>query len=108
MFRIVHNGAFLKSPAMIKTLSGAVNVQSIPFNYERSLFYLTDGNHELDKGKMAQVDSTSKIGLSTEWHEFLQQKSGCGRVKNDEIYNNLVDPQPAVALCASRKVELPT
>jgi threonine synthase len=113
MFRVVQTGAYHKSPAMIKTLSDAINIQ-IPYNFERLLFYLTDGNQELVKGWMAQVDSTSKMDLSAEWHERLQQEFGCERVTDDEMcattrkvhktYNYLVDPHTAVALCAAEKL----
>jgi threonine synthase len=112
-FRVVQTGAFHKSPAMIKTLSDAINIQ-IPYNFERLLFYLTDGNQELVKGWMDDMDATSRMDLSTEWHERLQQEFGCERVQDDEmcaitrhvrdIYDYLVDPHTAVAIAAAEKL----
>ena len=112
-FRVLQTGAFYKSPAMVRTLSEAINVQ-LPYNFERLLYYVTDGNHEQVKEWMAEVDATNKMDLPAAWLERMQQEFACERVTDDEMcaktqqlkkeYNYLVDPHTAVALAAAEKL----
>jgi len=111
--RVMQTGEFHKSPAMLKTLSEAINVQ-VPYNFERLLFYLTDGNHTLVHDWMTTVDATSKLDLNRDWLQRLQQDFDSARVTDEEMceticsiqqkYKYLADPHTAVALCAAKKL----
>lgn len=111
--RVMKTGAFHKSPAMIRTLSEAINIQ-IPYNFERLLFYLTDGNHDLVRHWMEQVDTKQKLDLDRKWLAELQTEFGSARVTDEEMcttirkilqeHDYLLDPNTAVAFCAAEKL----
>lgn len=111
--RVMQTGAFHKSPAMMKTLSDAINIQ-IPYNFERLLFYLTDEDDRLVCEWMTRVDKTQKLDLSTEWLEKLQIEFDSARIPDDEMcaitrkvwkdHGYLMDPHTAVAMGAAEKL----
>ena len=111
--RVMQTGEFHKSPAMLKTLSEAINVQ-VPYNFERLLFYLTDGSHSLVRDWMTTMDATTKLDLNRDWLLRLQQDFDSARVTDDEMcvtirtiqdkFQYLADPHTAVALCAAEKL----
>jgi len=108
--RVIQTGAFHKSPAMLKTLSEAINIQ-IPYNFERLLFYLTDQKHELVQQWMTLVDATQRLDLPSDWLQRLQREFRSARVTDEAMcaimrqfqndYQYLADPHTAVALAAA-------
>ena len=111
--RVIQTGAFHKSPAMLKTLSDAINIQ-IPYNFERILFYLTDQNDRLVKEWMTLVDTTQQLDLSTEWLTKLQTVFDSAKVPDDDMcamtrtvwqdHGYLMDPHTAVAMGAAQQL----
>jgi threonine synthase len=131
--RVMQTGRFHKSDAMIKTLSDAINIQIVsssfnassrkttlsndlmirqPYNFERLLFYLTDGDHKLVHDWMTIVDRTAKLDLDNTWVEKLQLKFDSARVSDNEMcqimkqvrdqFNYFADPHTSVALAAAK------
>jgi threonine synthase len=106
-------GKFHKSPAMLPTLSEAINVQ-MPYNFERLLFFLTQRNHKLVKEWMTEVDETQKLDLDQQWVNKLAQDFQSARVTDEEMcetvrycqseFDYLADPHTAIALCAAEKL----
>jgi len=111
--RVIQSGKFHKSARMEKTLSEAINIQ-VPYNFERLLFYLTDGQHTLVKEWMEAMKTTEKLDLDHFWHEKLKSEFHSARITDDEIctmmrkirnkFNYFIDPHTAVAVCASEKL----
>lgn len=115
--RVFSTGILTKQD-MIPTLSEAINVQ-IPYNLERLLFYITNGNHDLVTQWMQSIDSSEQqqqLTLSDEWLEKLQQDFGSARVTDDhmcfmmkqlyEQHHYFVDPHTAVAFAAAQQLGL--
>jgi hypothetical protein len=105
------DGSFHKSsPVMIKTPSDAINIQDT-YNFERCS--LPDRRKpELVKGWMDDMDATSKMDLSTEWHGRHSKnllRAGQGR-RNVRHYASRPDtttwwtPHTAVAIAAANWV----
>jgi threonine synthase len=111
--RVVQTGEFHRNPIMHKTLSEAINIQ-VPYNFERLLFYLTNGNHALVLAWMTEMNEKQKLNLNRDWLTCMQRDFNSARVTDDEMcttirfylesYNYLVDPNTAVALCAAQKL----
>lgn len=139
--RAFQTGQFHKSDTMIKTLSDAINIQLVseamslasvskkserlthpvtllqPYNFERLLFYLSDGKHELVKEWMSSVDQTAKLDLDSNWLERLQAKFDSVRVTDDEMceimrkvadkLDYFADPHTCVALAGAAMMGYP-
>lgn len=113
--RVIQKGEFYKSSSMLKTLSEAINVQ-VPYNFERLLYYLLDGNHNFVRDFYAGMDANSRMDLDSQWVKRLQDEFGSARVTDGEMcsmlrsvllsYNYLADPHTAIALCAVEKLGL--
>lgn len=111
--RVMQTGAFHKSPAMLKTLSDAINIQ-LPYNFERLLFYLTEQNDQLVRQWMTEIDKTKKLDLETQWLEKLQNVFDSARVPDEDMcaitrkvwkeHGYLMDPHTAVAMGAAEKL----
>eukprot|EP00979_Chaetoceros_neogracilis_P013719 scaffold4037_cov265-Chaetoceros_neogracile.AAC.1 len=112
-FRAIEKGEFYKSPRMEKTLSEAINIQ-VPYNFERLLFYLTDGNQDLVRDWMTTMDKTQKLDLKGEWLSKIQREFSSARITDDEMckavqsvrenFNYFIDPNTAVAVAAAEKL----
>lgn len=135
--RVIKSGKFHKSDKMEKTLSDAINIQVVrfsccvifivcdaatndfsffskPYNFERLLFYLTDGNHELVKWWMSNMEETSKLDLDDSWLKRLQDQFSSARITDDEMcvsmkrvfdkFNYFIDPHTAVGTAAADKL----
>ena len=91
-----------------------VSKQNKPYNFERLLYYLTDGNHGLVRDWMTMVDKTSKLDLDASWLDRLQQDFQSARVDDDLMCETmrriqqrlgyLADPHTAVALSAAEQL----
>jgi threonine synthase len=114
-YRVVSTGEFIRHPIMHRTMSEAMNIQ-VPYNFERFLYYLAEGNTKQVIEWMKDIEDPHKQGiiLSTEWHTKLQTILSSARVTDDEMcstiqqfhaeYKYLADPHTAVALCAATKL----
>mmetsp|Transcript_2637 Transcript_2637/g.4909 ORF Transcript_2637/g.4909 Transcript_2637/m.4909 type:complete len:533 (-) Transcript_2637:61-1659(-) len=110
--RAIQKGEFHKSDRMEKTLSDAINIQ-VPYNFERILFYLSDGNHAQVRAWMDVMEKTQKLNLQGEWLKKLQTDFSSARITDEEMcktmrnvydeYSYLVDPHTAVAIAAAEK-----
>lgn len=111
--RVVQTGEFYKSETMLKTLSDAINIQ-VPYNFERLLFYLTKGQHDLVRAWMTTMDATNRLNLDREWLTVLQRDFNSARVSDEEMcttirstqeqFGYLVDPHTAIAIGAAQKL----
>lgn len=109
----IQTGVFHRRPAMIKTLSDAMNIQ-VPYNFERLLYYLTDGNSKLVKDWYDGMTATSKIDLGCDWLSKLQETFSSARVTDEQmcaalqqVYHQcqyLADPHTAVGLSAAQQL----
>jgi threonine synthase len=98
---------------MLHTLSEAINIQ-LPYNFERLLFYLTHGNHELVKEWMTCVDETAQLDLNSEWLCRLQQDFDSARITDErmcevlkavaEHYDYVPCPHTSVAFAAAEEL----
>jgi threonine synthase len=97
---------------MQETLSEAINIQ-LPYNLERLLFYLTDGNHQQVREWYTSLDSSRRVDLNTEWLTKLQSEFRSARVTDGELcstlketlkkYMYLADPHTGVAFAAAKQ-----
>jgi threonine synthase len=88
-----------------------------PYNFERILFYLTNGETSLIKQWMTEMDETQKLTLDSSWLAKLRKDIYSARITDDETCNTLklihdtfdyvVDPHTAVALAAADKLDYP-
>jgi threonine synthase len=111
--RVIQTGKFHKSDSMIMTLSEAINIQ-LPYNFERILYYLSEGETTRIKEWMAIVDATNKNDLPPDWLALLQKEFQSERVTDDEMcatmrkvcqdYQYMTDPHTAVAFSAAEKL----
>jgi len=112
--RAIQTGRFYRSDEMKQTLSEAINIQ-VPYNFERILYFLTDGNAELiHKWMTHQMDVTGKIDLKKEWLDRLQAEYASARVTDKEMCSAMVnakeklecviDPHTAVAFSAAAQL----
>jgi len=111
--RAIQTGKFHRSDSMKKTLSDAINIQ-VPYNFERLLYYLTDGNHDLVKEWMTTVDTTAKLDLDQAWLEKLQSEFRSERVTDEAMCETMrkvvanfgyySDPHTAVGLVAAESL----
>lgn len=105
---------------MKRTLSDAINIQ-LPYNLERLLFYLTDGDHKQVAAWYGALEGEGGTGggrrmdLRTDgWLEQLQREFASVRVTDDELcatmrqiledYEYWTDPHTGVAFCAAQKL----
>lgn len=110
--RAIQKGEFYKSAKMEKTMSDAINIQ-VPYNFERILFYLSNGNHVQVHEWMKTMEKENKLDLKGEWLDKLQHEFSSARITDEEMcetlqkvyekYNYLVDPHTAVAIAAAEK-----
>ena len=56
-----------------------------PYNFERLLFYLSNGNHKLINELYAAMEATSQMDIPKELHERLQAEFQSAVVKDDEL-----------------------
>jgi threonine synthase len=85
-----------------------------PYNFERLLFYLTDGDQHLVHAWMTTVDQTAKLDLDSSWVEKMLLRFDSARVTDDEMcdtmrkvlekFNYFADPHTSVALAAAEKL----
>jgi threonine synthase len=111
--RAIEKGEFHTSPRMEKTLSEAINIQ-VPYNFERLLFYLSDGNHDIVRDWMEDMEKTQKLDLKGEWLTKIQRDFSSARITDDEMcqavrkvreqFNYFIDPNTAVAVAAAEKL----
>lgn len=112
--RTIQNGKFYKSANMEKTMSEAINVQ-VPYNFERILYYLTNnGDHQLVKSWMEQMEDTQKLDIESSILTKLQATFSSARVSDQEMCDTMVylkekfdytvDPHTAVAVNAATKL----
>ena len=102
------HGAFPRA-----TLSSDLTIRK-PYNFERLLFYLTNGNHKLVHDWMTIVDRTAKLDLDSSWVEKLQLKFDSACISDTEMcqimkqvrdqFNYFADPHTSVALAAAKKL----
>lgn len=88
-----------------------------PYNFERILFYLTDGNTSLVKEWMATMEETQKLKLDPTWHARLQTdfESACitdnetclALKRTSDALDYIVDPHTAVAIAAADELGYP-
>lgn len=99
------------SSAMKRTLSEAINIQ-LPYNLERLLFYLTDGQHKLIKKWYHSLDNGGETELGS-WLEVLQKEFQSARVTDDQLcvtlqhfhnhFGYIADPHTGVAFAAAQE-----
>eukprot|EP00804_Cyclotella_cryptica_P019888 CCRYP_007810-RA/>CCRYP_007810-RA protein AED:0.30 eAED:0.30 QI:292/0.83/0.85/1/0.83/0.85/7/1028/486 len=110
--RVIETGLFQKKKIQ-KTLSDAINIE-VPYNFERILFYLTNGNASLVKQWMETMEQTQMLRLNPSWHHKLQADFQSARITDDETcralrqtletYHYVVDPHTAVAIAAADRL----
>jgi threonine synthase len=98
------------------TLSNHLTIRQ-PYNFERLLFYVTDGDHTLVHDWMTRVDCTAKLDLDSSWVEKLQLRFDSASVSDTEMcqimkqihdqFNYFADPHTSVALAAAKKLGYP-
>lgn len=86
----------------------------VPYNAERLLYYLTEGDVSLIKRLYHQMETTQKFDLPPEVLSKLQQRFQSARVTDGrmcstllrvyQLYSYLADPHTAVALDAAHKL----
>jgi threonine synthase len=111
---IVHRafttGAFHRCDTMHRTLSEAINIQ-VPYNFERLLYYLTDGNHVLVQSCYQTMTDTGRMDVPADVLAKLQAVFRSARVTDAQMcsaaatvladYQYLADPNTAVAMAAA-------
>jgi len=110
--RAIQSGKFHRSDEMKQTLSEAINIQ-VPYNFERVLYFLTDGDDALIRKWMAEMDATAQLDLEKRWLDQLQDQFESARITDDEMclatrcaketLNYIIDPHTAVAFAAADK-----
>lgn len=114
--RVIRTGKFQKSPAMLKTLSDAINIQ-VPYNLERLLFYLVAGgqqpqHNQLDTDEddtyntqerryekaaqlvrtwMEQVEREHQFALPTLWADSFRSEFTSARITDEEMCQMMRD-----------------
>lgn len=88
-----------------------------PYNFERILFYLTNGSTSLVKHWMDTMEETQKLTLDSTWHAKLQLDFQSACISDEETCNALkrtydkfdyvTDPHTAVAIAAADKLGYP-
>jgi threonine synthase len=125
--RAVQTGKFYASDTMHKTLSDAINIQ-VPYNFERLLYYLTDGDHQQvarwynNNARSCGHDDNCnnnnggllRLDLGETWLTKLQSVFDSARVTDEalcaalrrahESLHYLADPHTAVALSAAEQL----
>jgi len=111
--RVIETGKFHRSHTMERTLSEAINIQ-VPYNFERILFYLTNGNYSLISEWMTCMESNNKLDLDAIWLRKLQDDFRSARVTDAEMCEAMksvivnddyfIDPHTAVAIAAAKKL----
>jgi len=109
----IQDGVFARTPTMHKTISEAINIQ-LPYNFERLLFYLTQGNHALVQRWYTELSNSNRIQLDKEWHAKLSTDFRSARVTDEDLCATLrkvhalsgyvADPHTGVALCAAERL----
>ncbi|KAL7489839.1 hypothetical protein ACHAW6_015720 [Cyclotella cf. meneghiniana] len=110
--RVIETGLFQRKK-IEKTLSDAINIE-VPYNFERILFYLTDGNSCLVQQWMETMEKTQMLSLHPSWHSKLRVDFRSARITDDEMcralrqtletFNYVVDPHTAVAMAAADRL----
>lgn len=132
-YRVMQTGEFHKSESMKKTLSDAINIQVVrccdfgaflvirllttflqPYNFERLLYYLTDGDDSRVKEWMTSMEKTTKLDLDPSWLARLQREFRAARITDEvmcettrmmqENYGYTIDPHTAVAVAAAESL----
>ena len=85
-----------------------------PYNFERLLFYLSNGNHKLVNELYSTMEATSQMDIPKELHERLQAEFQSAVVKDDELcrilqhvrtfFDYWADPHTGVAFGAAHKL----
>lgn len=100
---------------MHQTLSEAINIQ-LPYNLERLLFYLTDGNHAQVREWYSSLEKspTSHTDLKMNWLSKLQTQFKSSRITDEELctamqeslqrFDYLPDPHTGVAFATAKKL----
>lgn len=106
-------GVLVKSTDPMKmTLSEAINIQ-LPYNLERLLFYLTDGNHTLIDQWYKNLTEKGRVVLDETWLAKLKTEFRSARVPDDELcevtrdvlndFDYWVDPHTGIAFAAAKQ-----
>lgn len=108
--RAVRTGEFHRADSMARTLSEAINIQ-VPYNFERVLYLVADGETNQVSDWMRDVDGTGKLTLPRRWVSRLQERLVTCRVTDPDMldtmstywhrYKYLIDPHTAVAAYAA-------
>jgi threonine synthase len=108
--RAFTTGAFDRCDTMHRTLSEAINIQ-VPYNFERLLYYLTDGNHTLVQSCYQALTDTGRMTVPADVLAKLQAVFRSARVTDAQMcsaaatvladYQYLADPNTAVAMAAA-------
>lgn len=118
-----------RAPVMHTTLSEAMNVQGIPYNMERILYYVCQGNAQLMQQFVQATTMTTTTAsqaadsapqtilfslAATKWFSKLQADFSSARITDAEVcetirwcYNNftyVLDPHSAVGVSAALKI----
>ena len=115
--RAIQTGKFHRSDEMKQTLSEAITIQ-VPYNFERVLYFLTDGDDALLRRWMTEMDATSQLDIEKRWLDKLQDEFASARITDDEMcfatqrakdkLNYIIDPHTAVAFAAADKLGIVT
>jgi threonine synthase len=102
------------SDPMQMTLSEAINIQ-LPYNLERLLFYLTDGDHEQVREWYTSLEASGRMELRTGWLTKLQTEFRSARVTDAELCCTLKEvlgtrnywacPNTGVAFAAAKQMK---
>lgn len=106
--KFFNTGIFGKGLQVFPTIAPAIDIQ-VPYNFERFLFYLLDGNTKLIKDLLQTFEKTGSLDLKPllpQARHFVESAS----ISTDQIkqtikqihlqYNYLVDPHTAVGIAA--------
>ena len=112
-YRALTQGDFSRAPEMLQTLSEAINIQ-VPYNFERLLYYVTDGDHSLIKEWMTQMEQTQRLQLPDPWLSRFRDHFGSARVTDEDMcmalratkdkFGYWTDPHTAVAFSGASQL----
>jgi threonine synthase len=115
MYQTINYGTFHKSARMERTLSEAINIQ-VPYNFERMIYYITNGNDEVVREYYQNLETTDQMTIPLEYLQKIQTIFQSARVTDTQmcdairyIYNTynqyMIDPHTAVAFSAAFQLQ---
>ncbi|WP_125764156.1 threonine synthase [Companilactobacillus hulinensis] len=109
-----NSGIYDRNRPFFKTVAPSMDIQ-ISSNFERLLYYKSNGNTEYVKQLMDELESTGKYQVSDELLKSIQEDFYCGYSTDDEIkqsinevyekFDYLMDPHTAVGYKVMRDYE---